>query len=214
MPIASAKLAPDPTGSGHVSKAINYEKYKMSNQQPPPRKKSLKPQTKKSKTSSTASQNTAVTPDTLSRVEKALDMMTPLLDFHQSAEDASVDDIRVYWDVRAIRGADTYFAGSSGVSTLPGALGTKLNVNAPGMIQQEVVDKIGQPLVAAFQAEVERQNQERLEALADNSNMQPPTAGSAGGAEIMAIAGGGGLGGSDDSPPEEPAQAPLEEATN
>jgi len=109
----------------------------------------------------------------------------PVEAFHKAAAAASVDDVRIYWDVRIVRGKDRHFASSEGVSTLPGALSSKMKANGPAMIQQEVVDKIALPLMAAFQAEGERQNAGRMGRLADSSLHSNPDRGATGGDKIM-----------------------------
>ena len=81
--------------------------------------------------------------------------LLPLVEFHKEVEDASVNDLRIFWDVRVIRGASETFMTSSGSSSLPDALSTKLRPGAAGMIQQEVHDKIAVPLVGKMQAFVE-----------------------------------------------------------
>jgi len=98
-----------------------------------------------------------------------------------------MDDIRVFWDVRIVRGRDEHFAATTGSSSLPGALSSKLKANAPAMIQQEIVDKVAAPLVAAMQNEAERQNKERM-LLLEQSEDKTPTAGASGGTDAMDIA--------------------------
>jgi hypothetical protein len=84
-----------------------------------------------------------------------LKMLQPLVEFHREVEDAGGDDLRIFWDVRVIRGASDICMTSSGSSSLPGALSDKLRPNAASAIQQEVVDKIAIPLVGKMQALVE-----------------------------------------------------------
>lgn len=81
--------------------------------------------------------------------------METLRDFHQSLEDARGDDLRIYWDVRIVRGKDTPFHSVKGISTMPNVLSSKMLAHAPSMIQQEVMDKIAQPLTAVFMREGE-----------------------------------------------------------
>jgi hypothetical protein len=104
------------------------------------------PQPKLSKKSST--------PDA-SALSDLLRMLQPLVEFHKEVEDAGGDDLRIFWDVRVIRGASDICMTSSGSSSLPGALSVKLRPNAATAIQQEVVEKIAIPLVGKMQALVE-----------------------------------------------------------
>lgn len=119
-----------------------------------------------SKTSSTQDNQPAFDPaiamDILSRMSEELaerrEEMKSILDFHQSLKGAKNDDLRMYWDVRIVRGEDTPFHSVQGVSSLPGILSRKMLAHAPSMIQQEVSDNIGQPLTAVFMEESETQN--------------------------------------------------------
>lgn len=100
--------------------------------------------------------------DVLERMSEELDErrqeMKSLQDFTKSLEGAKQDDLRIYWDVRVIRGADTPFCSLQGSSSLPGALSSKMKAHAPSMAQQEVMDKIAQPLTAVLMEESEVQN--------------------------------------------------------
>ncbi len=84
-----------------------------------------------------------------------LHILQPLIAFHKEVEDASSNDLRIYWDVRVVRGASETFMTSNGSSSLPDALGAKSLPTASSMIQQEVLDKIATPLVGKMQAFVE-----------------------------------------------------------
>lgn len=121
--------------------------------------------------------------DNLDRTESALDErereMRTLTEFHAALEDAKQDDLRIYWDVRLVRGKDTPFASVTGTSTLPGALTAKMKSNSPTMIQQEVMDKIALPLTAVFMNEGELQNYVQAHAIEAESSQsrrrKPPT---------------------------------------
>jgi hypothetical protein len=104
------------------------------------------PKLKKSRTSSTPSE---------SAVGGLLEAFGPLLEFHKAVVDASDNDLRMYWDVRILRGSGETFITSSGSSSFPDALGPKQRANAAITIQQEVHDKIAVPLVGKMQAAVE-----------------------------------------------------------
>jgi hypothetical protein len=109
------------------------------------------------------------------------ELFAPLLEFHRKAPGKSLDDVRLHWDVRMVRGESEFFARSSGVADLPGLLGEKMKANSPAVIQQEVLDKIATPLMAACQKEGEFQNRDRLLLLANNdASSHPPDAASDG----------------------------------
>jgi hypothetical protein len=84
--------------------------------------------------------------------------MKSLQDFSVALAGAKQDDLRIYWDVRVVRGEDTPYHHVQGTSTLPGMLSAKMKAHAPSMLQQEVMDKIAQPLTAVFMQEGELQN--------------------------------------------------------
>jgi hypothetical protein len=119
-----------------------------------------------SKTSSTQGKPPAFDPalamDVLNRMSEELserrEEMKSVSDFHQALKGAKNDDLRIYWDVRIVRGEDTPFHSVQGISSLPGIMSSKMLAHAPSMIQQEVSDKIGQPLTAVFMEEGEMQN--------------------------------------------------------
>lgn len=120
----------------------------------------------KSKTDSTPGRKIPFDPEIameiLQRISEELNErrheMQSLQDFSKALEGAKQDDLRLYWDVRLIRGEDSPFRSVQGVSTLPGLLSSKMKGHAPSMIQQEVIDKIAQPLTAALMQEGEAQN--------------------------------------------------------
>ena len=104
------------------------------------------PKQKQSKTSSTPNAEA---------VGSLLEAFGPLLEFHRAVVDAGDNDLRMYWDVRILRGSGETFITSSGSSSLPDALGPKQRSKAAITIQQEVHDKIAVPLVGKMQAAVE-----------------------------------------------------------
>ena len=95
-------------------------------------------------------------------------LLGPLVQFHQKVGSAGKDDLRIYWDVRVVRGEDTPFMSTSGSSTLPGCLAEKQQANASAVIQQEVVDKIAVPLVGRIQSFVEDESSLALEVRANS----------------------------------------------
>lgn len=83
-------------------------------------------------------------------------ILTPLLNFHKAAEELTMDDVRIHWEVRAIRGKDTAFAHLKGSGTLHKILAPNMLMNAPERIEQEITDKIVLPMVAIVQGEANR----------------------------------------------------------
>lgn len=168
----------------------------MSNNHPPKKKSTTKKTEPALKTDSTqkpekksATSDTAdsITSADIKTIKAIAGLLAPTIKFHEASEDASQDDLRMYWDVRIVRGSAEHFAQTTGSSTFPGALSKKLKANAPAMIQQEVVDKIANPLVAKMQEEGERQNAARMLAMQE-SNSSQVTAGAVSGSDAMAIA--------------------------
>lgn len=102
-----------------------------------------------------------------------LHMLQPLMDFHKTVEGANDNDLRMYWDVRVIRGANETFMTSVGSSSLPGALSEKLRGNASSLIQQEVYEKISVPLVGEMQTIVENGALEGAKRLVRLTNYSP-----------------------------------------
>jgi hypothetical protein len=98
----------------------------------------------------------------LEDIHVALEVFKPLIEFHKVVEDATDDDMRIYWDVRLVRGKDTPYLHVHGSSTLSSMLAPKLRPHAVGVIQSEVADKISAPLVAAFMTELEKGTFEAL----------------------------------------------------
>jgi hypothetical protein len=72
--------------------------------------------------------------------------------------------LRLYWDVRIVRGRDTSFARVTGTSNLPRALACNMVAIAPTRIQRAVLEKIMEPLTAIMQTEPERQTSEGIDA--------------------------------------------------
>lgn len=105
-------------------------------------------------------------PSSTSELGDLLKLLKPLVDFHKSSEKSSDNDLRIYWDVRVLRGVDAPFMHTSGSSSLPGILGEKMRPNATSMIQKEVSDKIASPLVGELQKMIEDGTFERMEDLA------------------------------------------------
>lgn len=118
---------------------------------PGPRKPSPKKSPKKNSAKPEVEEATAQ-----QQTQNVLKHLQPLTDFHQAVEDASRNDVRIYWDVRLVRGEDTPFSHVHGTSSLPAMLAPNMRPNAPSKIQEEATEKILIPLVSAMQAEVQR----------------------------------------------------------
>lgn len=158
---------------------INYAKFKMSNpnQTPSQTSETTPPPPKRSARNSTPDpapdpalmamaalqQAMEVLQDSRKTIQEAnelnarmLEREKPLLDFHEAIEGTTDNDMRIWWDVRIIRGRNTPFTQSTGTSYLPGLLSDKLRQHALATIQQEINDKIGAPIGSAFMEESER----------------------------------------------------------
>jgi hypothetical protein len=94
--------------------------------------------------------------------QEMMEILRPLLDFRQPVDSAKEDDLRIYWDVRVVRGKDTPYAQVQGVGSLPGAMASNKLSKAPSMIEQEVIEKIAKPMVAAMQKEAEKETSTSL----------------------------------------------------
>ncbi len=80
-------------------------------------------------------------------------------------EDLEKDnDLRICWDIRIVRGEDTPFTQTTGVSTLPKALSSKMKARTSAAIQQEITSKVLQPLIVKTRQEMERLTVEQPEA--------------------------------------------------
>lgn len=101
--------------------------------------------------------NTQTDLDTsMETLQQVLTVLTPLIKFHEAAEELTMDDVRVYWDVRAIRGSNTAFAHLKGSSTLHKLLAPEMLSNTTERVEQEITDKIVIPMVGIFQIEANR----------------------------------------------------------
>lgn len=81
-------------------------------------------------------------------LQQLLSALGPTLEFHKAVEEASENDLRLFWDIRLVQGKDTPFTALSGSSTFPGVLvGTALAA-LPNMIYREIVEKVAMPLNA------------------------------------------------------------------
>jgi len=116
-------------------------------------KSSTPPKAKKPKKSSPATDSSDDVQAQL--LSKLMKLLKPSLDFHEPVDGATTDDLRLFWDVRLVRGEDTPFKHLQGSSTLTGMLGEKMVANASSTIQREIHNKILEPLVMAMQSAAE-----------------------------------------------------------
>lgn len=94
--------------------------------------------------------------ETHQQLQHLLAALTPLIEFYKGSDELTMDDVRINWDVRAIRGKDTAFAHLNGSSSLHNILAQNMLMNAPERIQQEITDKIVLPMVSVIQGEANR----------------------------------------------------------
>jgi len=103
----------------------------------------------------------AVTPVTDPMMMAMTELLSGVLAFHKAPEVSKDEDLRLYWDVRLVRGKEEPWAHISGTATLPGA--TTLPM-LPASLQDEIEKKIINPLVAQAQLYVqERQDADLVE---------------------------------------------------
>jgi hypothetical protein len=110
-------------------------------------------------------------------LQQALGLLEPVIEFHKPVESATEDDLRIYWDVRVVRGKGETFTHSQGSSSLPRALASNMKALAPALIQQEILEKISMPLTAKLQTVAE---QLTMDGLAARNGESRPDAGTAG----------------------------------
>ena len=97
---------------------------------------------------STPEAKTKMIPD---QMQQLLSLFAPLLEFHKTVESAADTDLRLFWDVRLIRGKDTPYLSTTGSTSLPGVLSGSARNTLPSYIYQEVEDKIATPMLARLQ---------------------------------------------------------------
>jgi len=121
------------------------------NDKPNDKPKKRKPQAMKPARDASANQSALA-----GEIQQVMNIIKPLTDFHQAVEDACENDMRLYWDVRLVRGKDTPFKHIHGTSSLPSMFASKRLPHAPSLIQSEVEEKIMMPLTEALMVEVEK----------------------------------------------------------
>ena len=133
------------------------------NQTDNPKNKDTKSNKAKASQPGKATQREEAESTTAQQLQDVLKQLEPLNEFHRASQNASKDDLRMYWDVRVVRGDDTPFCHVQGTTSLPLMLAYNMVATAPGKIQEEVTDKIMLPLVARMQQEAEKQTFENVE---------------------------------------------------
>jgi len=84
-----------------------------------------------------------------------LALLGPLLEFHKSAEEATDNDLRIFWDIRIVSGKDTQFLHNTGSSSMPSLLEPSMRQEATARLEQVVNSMILRPLIAKMQSAVE-----------------------------------------------------------
>ena len=77
--------------------------------------------------------------------------LAPVVEFHKTVDNASDNDLRMYWDVRLVQGKDIPFTSISGHSSFPGILVGSALGRMPEALSREIVEKIAVPLAARLQ---------------------------------------------------------------
>lgn len=78
-------------------------------------------------------------------------LIAPLLEFHKQVEGTLAEDVRLFWDVRLLKGEGSMLMQTSGTTTLPGLLNGSAIRDAPGNIYREIEEKIAKPLSQRLQ---------------------------------------------------------------
>jgi hypothetical protein len=99
-----------------------------------------------------ASNNAPQSAETLRQV---MDILQPMIEFHHATEALTRDDVKIVWNVRAIRGEDEAIIHLQGSSSLPNMLASNRVAQAPLKMEEEIVDKIAAPLTTALQTQVD-----------------------------------------------------------
>jgi hypothetical protein len=92
--------------------------------------------------------------DQAKQILDVLNLLKPLTDFHKAVEDANQNDLRLFWDVRIVRGENTPYCHVHGSSSLPALLAYNMMSQAPQAIEHEATAKIVVPLVSFMQLDV------------------------------------------------------------
>lgn len=82
------------------------------------------------------------------QLEKSDKLHEQLKTFHESLEEAGEDDLRMYWDVRLVKGKSTPYDSAKGSTSFPAALAAKMRTRSIETIQNEIIQKIALPITA------------------------------------------------------------------
>jgi hypothetical protein len=135
-------------------------------QEPPPKRRRPKKNTTDTDT------------EAVDALQQALGLLDPVIDFHKPVEGATEDDLRIYWDVRVVRGQGSAFAHVTGSSSLPMVLASNTKALAPAVVQTELLEKVSRPLTAVLQTVAEQLTMDELAARA-RAGKSCPDAGTA-----------------------------------
>ena len=102
--------------------------------------------------------------ESMEMLKQAIGFLKPLSDFHKVDEAMTQNDVRMYWDIRVVRGQDQHFAHLQGTSTFNNLFAYNMRMGATSMIEHEINEKVTMPLVAKLQEEIERTTFEDLAA--------------------------------------------------
>jgi len=88
--------------------------------------------------------------------EELQKLLQSVVEFMSDNEEATMDDIKINWNVCIIRGKDTQFGRFRGTSTLQSFFADRNLAMATEIAEQEFINKILIPVIAAVQDEVSR----------------------------------------------------------
>lgn len=99
----------------------------------------------------------------MDQMRALMDIMKPLLEFHGAKDEEAADDLRLFWDVRIVRGNGERWTNVSGSSTLPGALSQSRLQLLSTTLQDEIENKITAPLATVAQDYASAANLKRID---------------------------------------------------
>lgn len=100
----------------------------------------------------------------IDQIQGLLDVLKPIIQFHKETVNLTANDVRLYYDVRVIRGNGQPFAHLQSSITWHEFLSPTVMALATTRIQNDLVEQIVIPLSAKIQAEVQRKTFEDLAA--------------------------------------------------
>lgn len=78
-------------------------------------------------------------------------MLEPSLSFHADGAEANETDVRFLWDIRIVKGKDTFFGHVTGTSTMAGLLAESQLHLAVERVSNEMNSKVSGPVAGKFQ---------------------------------------------------------------